>query len=122
MADQDAHEEQPRHSSSLERKQPSGDVEGCDKKKRERSMCPSWQFSASGLIEKLSDGAQAPSTSDAPVLNRYHTLSCSDEECVASGGESNYTDPLDGLNSISPAQPSLLDNEDDASFLKALNE
>ncbi|MPC65753.1 hypothetical protein E2C01_059889 [Portunus trituberculatus] len=157
MADQDAHEEQPRRSSSLERKRPSGDVEGFDKKKRKGVCSPpsssqpgsSLQASddvsrsgdmnrssetassdkldkltclLSGLIEKLSDGAQAPSTSDALVLNRYYTLSSSDEECVASGGESNYADPLDGLNSISLVQPSLLDNEDDASFLKALNE
>ena len=76
----------------------------------------------SGLIEKLDNNAQGPSTNDAPMLGGFHDLSSSDEDCVVAEGVTYDADPLDDLDTISPAQPSLQADADDASFLRALNE
>ncbi|KAK3881370.1 hypothetical protein Pcinc_014187 [Petrolisthes cinctipes] len=159
MADQDAHEEQPRRSSSIEKKRPSGDDEKGDKKRRKG--VPSIQACSlrdspvpadgdvgcsglgnkssecgtasndkldkltsllSGLIEKLDNNVQGPSTSDAPYYGGFHDLSSSDEDCVVAEGVTYDTDPLDNLDTICPAQPSLQTDVDDASFLRALDE
>ena len=37
---------------------------------------------------------------DAPVVNGFHDMSSSDEDCVVSEGVPNYADPLYGLNAI----------------------
>ncbi|KAK3888608.1 hypothetical protein Pcinc_007334 [Petrolisthes cinctipes] len=159
MADQDAHEEQPRRSYSIEKKRPSGDDEKGDKKRRKgvpsiqacslrdspvpadgdvgcsglgnkSSECGTASndkldkltFLLSGLIEKLDNNAQGPSTSDAPYYGGFHDLSSSDEDCVVAEGVTYDTDPLDNLDTICPAQPSLQTDVDDASFLRALDE
>ncbi|KAK3868375.1 hypothetical protein Pcinc_026224 [Petrolisthes cinctipes] len=159
MADKDAHEEQPRRSSSIEKKRPSGDDEKGDKKRRKG--VPSIQACSlrdspvpadgdvgcsglgnkssecgtasndkldkltsllSGLIEKLDNNAQGPSTSDAPYYGGFHDLSSSDEDCVVAEGVTYDTDPLDNLDTICPAQPSLQTDVDDASFLRTLDD
>ncbi|MPC52546.1 hypothetical protein E2C01_046417 [Portunus trituberculatus] len=104
MVDLAPHKEQPSRSSSLERKQPCSDV--------------------IGLTDKLDNdnSASAFSTSDAPVLSKFHGLSSSDEDCAAFEDVLKSSDPLDGLYSLSPSQPSLKVDDDEASFLGALDE
>lgn len=158
MADQNAHEEQPRRSSSMEKKRPSGDDEKGDKRRKggpsqacslrdspmpadgdmgcsglgnKSSECGTASSSdkldkltslLSGLIEKLDNKAQGPPTSDAPDYGGFHDLSSSDEDCVVAKGVTYDTDPLDNLDTFSPAQPSLQADVDEASFLRALDE
>ncbi|KAK3890876.1 hypothetical protein Pcinc_005176 [Petrolisthes cinctipes] len=119
MADQDAHEEQPRRSSSIEKKRPSGDDEKGDKKRRKG--VPSIQACSLRDSPVPADG-DGPSTSDAPYYGGFHDLSSSDEDCVVAEGVTYDTDPLDNLDTICPAQPSLQTDVDDASFLRVLDE
>lgn len=144
MADQDAHEEQPRRSSSKDSKRPCGGDDKGEKKRRKGvtsvqasvSRDPSVQGETdvgcsglsnksvecesatsdkldkltsllSGLIEKLGSNAQGPSMSTTPSLGSYHEMSSSDEDCGVIESDVFDADPLDDLNTTSPAQPSV---------------
>ncbi|KAK4314027.1 hypothetical protein Pmani_014664 [Petrolisthes manimaculis] len=116
MADQDASEEQPMRSSSMERKRPSDDDEKCERKRRKGAQACLLRDSP---VPADGDG---PSTSDAPTFGGFHYMSFSDEDYVGAEGVTYDADPLDDLNTISPAQPSVQADDDDASFLRALDE
>lgn len=158
MADQEAHEEQSRRSSSLERKRPSGDDVKSDKKRRKvvtANQAGSTRDSPaggddvgcagsvsaipvpgpsssekldtltsllSGLIDKLDKGPGSSTKNDSPVYGGFHDMSSSDEDCVVAENDNYCSDPLDSLDTFASVDPTVQSADDDASFLRVLDD